>query len=107
MKIPRWKFLLLAAGAVAAPMAPQAARTQTYPSGPVRWLIPMPPGDLPDILAHLMGRFLSERLGQPFIMDYRPGVATIIGTEVAVRAPADGYTLVMLGPPAAINATQS
>jgi tripartite-type tricarboxylate transporter receptor subunit TctC len=105
MKIPRRKFLHLAAGAVAAPMAPRAARAQAYPSGPVRWLIPMAPGDLPDILARLMGRFLSERLGRPFIMDNRPGVATIIGTEVAVRAPADGYTLVMLGPPAAINAT--
>jgi tripartite-type tricarboxylate transporter receptor subunit TctC len=105
MKIPRRKFLHLAAGAVAAPVARRAARAQTYPSGPVRWLIPMAPGDLPDILARLMGQFLSERLGQPFIMDNRVGVATIIGTEAAVRAPADGYTLVMLGPPAAINAT--
>jgi tripartite-type tricarboxylate transporter receptor subunit TctC len=65
----------------------------------------MAPGDLPDILARLMGQFLSERLGQPVIMDNRPGEATIVGTEEAVRAPADGYTLVMLGPPAVINAT--
>jgi tripartite-type tricarboxylate transporter receptor subunit TctC len=105
MKIARRKFLHLAAGALTAPIASRTARAQTYPSRPVHWLIPMAPGDLPDILARLMGQFLSERLGQPFIMDNRQGVATIVGTEVAVRAPADGYTLVMLGPPAAINAS--
>jgi tripartite-type tricarboxylate transporter receptor subunit TctC len=105
MKIARRNFLRLATGAAAAPLASQVARAKSYPSGPVRWLIPMAPGDLPDILARLMGQFLSERLGQPFIMDNRPGVATTIGTDATVRAPADGYTLVMLGPPAPINAT--
>jgi tripartite-type tricarboxylate transporter receptor subunit TctC len=71
----------------------------------VRWIIPMPPGDTPDILARLIGQWLSERLAQPFIMDNWPGAGTNIGTEAAVRAPPDGYTLVQLGPPAAINAT--
>jgi tripartite-type tricarboxylate transporter receptor subunit TctC len=65
----------------------------------------MAPGDMPDILARLMGQWLSERLGQPFIIENRPGGGTNIGTEAAVRAPADGYTFVQLGPPAAINAT--
>jgi tripartite-type tricarboxylate transporter receptor subunit TctC len=105
MKPARRKFLHLAAGAVALPAFSRIARAQTYPSRPVRWLVPMAPGDLPDILARLMGQFLSERLGQPFIMDNRPGAATNLGTDAAVRAPADGHTLVMLGPPAAINAT--
>src|SRR6202023_1393264 len=103
MKLLRRQFLHLAAGAVALPAVSRNARAQTYPSGPVRWLIPMAPGDLPDILARVMGQYLSERLGQPFIMDNRQGVGTIIGTEAAVRAPADGYTLAMLGPPAAIR----
>jgi tripartite-type tricarboxylate transporter receptor subunit TctC len=101
----RRTFFQLAAGAAALPVLACIARAQTYPARPVRLMIPMAPGDLPDILARLMGQFLSERLGQPFIMDNRPGVATIVGTEAAVRAPADGYTLVMLGPPAVINAT--
>jgi tripartite-type tricarboxylate transporter receptor subunit TctC len=71
----------------------------------VRWIVPMAPSDTPDILARLIGQWLSERLAQPFIMDNRPGAATNIGTEAAVRARPDGYTLVQLGPPAAINAT--
>jgi len=105
MKIPRRRFLHLAAGAAAFPAVSRIASAQTYPTRPVRWIIPMPPGDTPDILARLIGQWLSERLAQPFIMDNRPGAATNIGTEAALRARPDGYTLVQLGPPAAINAT--
>jgi tripartite-type tricarboxylate transporter receptor subunit TctC len=105
MKIPRRRFLHLAAGAAALPAVSRIAQAQTYPSRPVRWIVPMAPGDTPDILARLIGQWLSERLAQPFIMDNRPGAATNIGTEAAVRARPDGYTLVQLGPPAAINAT--
>jgi tripartite-type tricarboxylate transporter receptor subunit TctC len=105
MEILRRQFLHLAAGAVALPTVSRIARAQTYPARPVRWIVPMAPGDTPGILARLIGQWLSERLAQPFIMDNRPGAATNIGTEAAVRAPPDGYTLVQLGPPAAINAT--
>ncbi len=105
MKVPRRQFLHLAAGAVALPAVSRTAWAQTYPARPVRWIVPMAAGDMPDILARLMGQWLSERLGQPFIIDNRPGAATNIGTEAAVHAPADGSTLVLLGPPAAINAT--
>jgi tripartite-type tricarboxylate transporter receptor subunit TctC len=105
MKLRRRQFLHLAAGAAALPAASGIARAQTYPTRPVRWIIPMAPGDTPDILARLIGQWLSERLAQPFIMDNRPGAGTNIGTEAAVRARPDGYTLVQLGPPAAINAT--
>jgi tripartite-type tricarboxylate transporter receptor subunit TctC len=105
MKIPRRRFLHLAVGTAALPAASRIAWAQTYPSRPVRWIVPMAPGDTPDILARLIGQWLSERLGQPFIMDNRPGAGTNIGTEAAVRARPDGYTLVQLGPPAAINAT--
>jgi tripartite-type tricarboxylate transporter receptor subunit TctC len=105
MKIPRRRFLHLAAGVAAFPAVSRIARAQSYPVRPVHWLVPMAPADMPDILARLMGQWLSERLGEPFIIDNRPGAATNIGTEAAVRARADGYTLVLLGPPAAINAT--
>ena len=105
MKLSRRKFLHLAAGAVALPAVSRIARAQTYPARTVRWIVPMAPGDMPDILARLMGHWLSERLGQPIVFDNRPGAATNIGTEAAVRAAPDGYSLVLLGPPAAINAT--
>src|SRR5262249_3163289 len=78
---------------------------QSYPTRTVRWIVPMAPGDVPDILVRLMGQWLSERLGQPVVVDNRQGAATNIGTEAAVRAAPDGYTLVLLGRPAAINAT--
>ena len=76
MKIPGRRFLHLAAGAAAFPAVSRIASAQTYPTRPVRWIIPMPPGDTPDILARLIGQWLSERLAQPFIMDNRPGAAT-------------------------------
>ena len=81
------------------------AWAQAYPARPVRLIVPFAPAGATDIVARLMGQWLSERLGQPFIIDNRPGGGTNIGTEAAVRAPADGYTLLMVGSWNAINAT--
>src|SRR5262245_2519447 len=105
MKLPRRNFLHLAAGAAALPAVSQIAWAQAYPTRPVRIVASAPPGGNMDILARLFGQRLSERLGEPFIIDNRPGGGTNIGTELVVRAPADGYTLLVVGPPAAINAT--
>jgi tripartite-type tricarboxylate transporter receptor subunit TctC len=102
MKLPRRNFLHLAAGAAALPAVSRFAWAQTYPSRPVRIIAPTAPGGAPDILARLM---LSERLGQPFVIDNRPGGGTNIATEAAVRAPADGYALLMVGTTQAINMT--
>src|SRR6516164_2363882 len=105
MKLPRRNFLHLAAGAAALPAVSRIARAQAYPTRPVRWIVGFAPGGGNDIVARLMGQWLSERLGQPFVIENRPGGGTNIATEVVVRAPADGYTLLMFGSPAAINAT--
>jgi tripartite-type tricarboxylate transporter receptor subunit TctC len=105
MKLPRRNFLHLAAGAAALPAASRFARAQAYPMRPVRLIAPFAPAGPGDITARLMGQWLSERLGQPFVIDNRPGAAGNIGTEVVVRAPADGYTLLMVGSWSAINAT--
>jgi tripartite-type tricarboxylate transporter receptor subunit TctC len=83
----------------------RVARAQTYPARPVRLIVPVAPAGATDILARLMGQWLSERLGQPFVIDNRPGGGTNIGTEAVVHAPADGYTLLMVGSFNAINAT--
>jgi tripartite-type tricarboxylate transporter receptor subunit TctC len=104
-KLPRRQFLHLAAGATALPAMSRIARAQTYPVRPVRVIVPVAPGGGTDIAARLIGHWLSERLGQPFIIDNRPGGATNIGTEVVVRAPADGYTLLLIGTFNAINGT--
>src|SRR4051794_321888 len=91
MKLPhRRKFLHLAAGAAALPAVSRIARAQAYPTRPVRYIVPFAPAGTADIAARLMGQWLSERLGQPFIIDNRPGSGGNIGTEAAVRAPADG-----------------
>jgi tripartite-type tricarboxylate transporter receptor subunit TctC len=90
MKLPRRKFLQLAAGAAALPAASRFAWAQAYPVRPVRLIIGYPPGSGPDINARLIGQWLSERLGQPFVIDNRPGAGSNIGTEAVVRAPADG-----------------
>jgi tripartite-type tricarboxylate transporter receptor subunit TctC len=94
MKIARRGFLHLATGA-AALFAGTRAWAETYPSRPVRIVVGLPAGNSPDIVARLIGGFLSERLGQPFVVENRPGAATNIATEFVVRAPADGYTLLL------------
>jgi tripartite-type tricarboxylate transporter receptor subunit TctC len=106
MKLPRRKFLHLVAGAAALPAVSRIAWAETYPSRPVRIIVGFAAGGGPaDILARLIGQWLSERLGQPFVIDNRPGGGGNIGTEAVVRAPADGYTLLMVGSWSAINAT--
>jgi tripartite-type tricarboxylate transporter receptor subunit TctC len=106
VKLPhRRQFLHLAAGAAALPPLSRIACAQTYPTRPVRILVGAAAGGPQDILARLFGPWLAERLGQPFIVDNRPGAGTNIAAEAVVRAPADGYTLLMVGPPNAINAS--
>jgi len=105
MKLPRRRFLYLAAGAAALPAVSRIARAQTYPTRPVRWIVGFPPGGTFDIVARLLGQWLSERLGQQFIVENRPGAGTNIGTEAVVRARPDGYTLLLAVTPNAINAT--
>ncbi len=104
MKLPRRSFLQLAIGAAALPAVSRITWAQAYPSRPVRIIVPAAPSGAFDIMARLIGRWLSERLGQPFVIDNRPGAAANIGTEAAVRAPADGYTLLIVGTTQATNA---
>jgi tripartite-type tricarboxylate transporter receptor subunit TctC len=105
MKLARRRFLRLAAGAAALPVVSRIARAQTYPSRPVRVIVPFAPAGTTDILARLIGQWLSEQLGQSFIVENRPGASTMIGTEAVVRAPADGYTLILAATASAINTT--
>jgi tripartite-type tricarboxylate transporter receptor subunit TctC len=106
MKLPhRRQFLHLAAGAAVLPALPRIARAKGYPSRPVRIIIGFAAGGTTDILARLIGQWLSERLGQPFVIENRPGAGTNIGTETVVRAPPDGYTLLLVPTASAINAT--
>src|SRR5438105_8309431 len=105
MKLPRRRFLHLAAGAAALPAASQVAGAQTYPTRPVRIIIPLPAGQATDTIARLIGQSLSERLGQSFVIENRPGAGGNIGTEVVVRAPPDGYTLLLVSASHALNAT--
>ena len=102
MKLPRRNFLHLAAGAVALSAMSRIARAQAYPTWPVRLIIGYPPGGAADITARLIGQWLSERLGQPFIIESRPGGGTNIATEAVVHAPPDGYTLLLVAPANAI-----
>jgi tripartite-type tricarboxylate transporter receptor subunit TctC len=105
VKLSRHRFLHLAAGAAALPAVSRVAWAQTYPTRPVRMIVGFAPGGTADITARLIGQWLSERLAQPFIIENRPGAAGNIGTEVAVRASPDGYTLLMAGNSNAANAT--
>jgi tripartite-type tricarboxylate transporter receptor subunit TctC len=101
----RRQFLHLAAGAAALPVVSGVARAQAYPTRPVRWIVGFAPGGGNDIVARLMGQWLSERLGQQFVIENRPGAGTNIATEVVVNAPPDGYTLLLAGIPNAFNAS--
>jgi tripartite-type tricarboxylate transporter receptor subunit TctC len=105
MKLPRRNFLYLAAGATTLPAVLRVASAQTYPTRPVRIIVGAAPSGALDIMARLIGQWLSERLGQPFIIENRPGAGTNIGTEAVVRAPADGYTLLLCSVVNATNAT--
>jgi len=106
MKLPhRRQFLHLAAGAAALPFSTRIARAQAYPTRPVRLIVPYAPGNAPDIVARLIGQWLSEQLGQQFFVENRPGAGTNIGTEAAVRAAADGYTLLYVTTANAITAS--
>ena len=105
MKLPRRNFLYLAAGAAALPAVSRFAWAQAYPTRPVRLIVPLAPAGASDITARLIGQWLSERLGQQFVIDNRPGGGGNIGTEVVVRSPAGGYTLLLVGSLNAVNAT--
>src|SRR6266404_7555665 len=105
VKLSRRQLLEVAAGAAALPAVSRFAWAQTYPSRPVRIIVGFAAGGPNDILARLIGQWLSERLGQPFVIENRPGAGSNIATEAVVRAPPDGYMLLLVGTPNAINAT--
>jgi tripartite-type tricarboxylate transporter receptor subunit TctC len=105
MRISRRRFLRLAAGAAALPVVSRMAHAQAYPTRPVRLVVGYPAGGPVDILARLMGQYLSEKLGQPFVVENRPGAASNVATEAVTRAPPDGYTLLLVGSANSINAT--
>src|SRR6516225_8903715 len=105
MKLPRRKVLHLAAGAAALPAMTRVASALDYPTRPVHWIAGYPAGGGTDISARLMAQSLSERLGQPFVVENRAGASSSIATEIVVRARADGYTLLETDAAAAINAT--
>jgi len=105
MKLPRRAFLQLATGIAALPAVARFAWAETYPSRPVHWIVGFTPAGGNDIVARLMGQWLSEQLGQPFVIENRPGAGTNIATEAVVNAPPDGYTLLLANLANAINAT--
>src|SRR5262245_14637524 len=105
MRLHRRHFVNLAVGAAALPAMPRIARAQAYPSRPVRIVVPLAAGGGSDITARLIGQWLSERLGQQFVIENRPGGNSNIGTEAVVRSRPDGYTLLLIAPPNATNAT--
>jgi len=105
MRLPRRLFLQMAASAAALPAAPRIAAAQTYPQRPVRLIVPFASGGASEITARLIGQWLTERLGQPFVVEMRPGAGGNVGTEAVVNAAPDGYTLLMVNAaPSAINA---
>jgi tripartite-type tricarboxylate transporter receptor subunit TctC len=105
MKLPRRKFLHLAAGAAALPALSRVASAQAYPTRPVRIIVGYPPGGTSDVVARLIGQQLSQRLGQPFVVENRPGAGTNIATEAVVNTAPDGYTLLVVDAAPAINTT--
>src|SRR5437899_5529542 len=105
MRLPRRQFLHLAANAGVLLAFSRKARAQSYPSRPVHWIVGFPPGGGADIVARIIGQWLSERLGQPVIIENRPGANTNIATEAVVRAVADGHTLLLVTTANAINST--
>ena len=105
MTLSRRRFLHLAAGAAALPAVSRIARAQSYPLRPVRIIVGFAAGGTTDLLARMIGQWLSERLGQPFLIENRPGAGTNIATEAVVKSAPDGYTLLMVSPPNTINAT--
>mgnify|MGYP000964196384 CR=1 FL=1 len=105
MTLLRRRFLQLAAGAAALPLAAHIAGAQGYPTRPVRIVVGFPSGSAPDIVARLIGQSLSERLGQPFVVENRPGASSNIATEAVVRAEPDGYALLMVSLPNVFNAS--
>jgi len=105
MKLPRRSLLHLTAGATVLSALSRMAIAETYPARPVRIIVPFGSAGATDIVARVLGHWLSERLGQQFIVDNRPGAGSNIGTEAVVRSAPDGYTLLLVGPPAAINAS--
>jgi tripartite-type tricarboxylate transporter receptor subunit TctC len=105
MKLPRRQFLRLATGAAALPFAPHVARAQAYPTRPVRIVVTFPAGSTSDIISRPLAQWLHERLGQPFVIDNRPGAGGTIGTETVVRSSPDGYTLLLVAGAHTVNAT--
>jgi tripartite-type tricarboxylate transporter receptor subunit TctC len=105
MRYPRRQFLRLATGCIALPVVARIARAQTYPAKPVRIIVSVPPGGTFDIVARIVAQRLSERFGQQFIIENKPGAGTNLGTGMVAHADGDGYTLLLIGSPAAINAT--
>jgi tripartite-type tricarboxylate transporter receptor subunit TctC len=105
MSMTRRRIVKLGAAAVALPWVPRLSLAQAYPARPVHLVVTVPPGGSPDIIARLLGRFLSDRLGQPFVIENRPGASANIGTEYVVNAAPDGYTLLFTMSANAINAS--
>src|SRR3954452_19106184 len=105
MKISRRKLLYLAAGSGALPVLSRIARAQAYPSRPVHIIVPYAAAGPNDIVARVVCQWMSEHLGQPFVIENRPGAGTNIGTEMVVHSPPDGYTVLVVSVSHAINAT--
>jgi tripartite-type tricarboxylate transporter receptor subunit TctC len=105
VKLPRRRFLHLAAGAAALPAMSRIAEARTYPNRPIRWMVGFAPGGGADAVARILGTWLSERLGQPVVIENKPGAGTNLSIQAAVNAPPDGYTLVLFGSSTAINST--
>ncbi len=105
MIISRRRLLRGAVGVAAAPILPPLANADTYPSRPIRFVVPFPAGGVSDIIARQMGQWLTERLGQPFVVEDRGGAGSNLGTEIVVNAPPDGYTVLLDGSANAVNAT--